>query len=118
MPRAATLLALSAVLVALAAGPSAAAAPEASAARACASFSFKQNGVPWSAKRIRARGVTCAVARDLIRAYAKPRNCQLGPRCQVGRWVCRTADARGSQFTERCTRGAWVVRWRGSYASR
>ena len=36
---------------------------------------------------------------------------------QVGRCLCRTFEAEGSEFTERCTRGRRVVRWRGSYLS-
>jgi hypothetical protein len=95
----------------------AAASPDASAARACPAFSWKNNGVPWRARQIRARGVSCAQARTLIRSYAKPRNCQFEARCKVGRWTCRTSDAEGSRFTERCTRGSRVVRWRGSYVS-
>lgn len=115
-------VALCAVVVACLMAPgarpiAATAAPGATAARVCPSFSWKRNGVPWRARRILAHAISCPRARDLIRSYAKPRNCQFEPRCKVGRWLCRTSGAEGSRFTERCTRGRRVVRWRGSYVS-
>jgi hypothetical protein len=109
------------LLIAVLAAATAALLPAASASaatRSCPSFSFKHNGVPWSAKSIRARNVSCRSAKRLIKAYAEPRNCQFQKRCRVGRYTCRTSSAEGSHFTEGCTRGGRVVRWRGSYVSR
>jgi hypothetical protein len=88
------------------------------ATHSCTSFSFKHNGVPWRAKSIRVRDVSCRSAKRLIKAYAEPRNCQFQKRCKVRRYTCRTLAASGSTFTESCTRGSRLVRWRGSYTSR
>lgn len=108
---------LAGLAVLLLALPSAAAGQSAAAARSCPSFSFKHNGIPWSAKSIRAKKVYCRAARRLIKAYATPRNCQFRAKCKVRRYTCRTLSAEGSRFTEKCTRGGRVVRWRGSYVS-
>jgi hypothetical protein len=105
---------LVAAILLIAVGPTAAAP---AATHGCKSFSFKHNGVPWSAKQIRVRNVSCRSAKRLIKAYAEPRNCQFEKRCRVRRYLCRTLSAEGSEFTESCTRGSRLVRWHGSYVS-
>jgi hypothetical protein len=85
--------------------------------RSCAKYAFERNGVPWRAQSIRTVNVTCKNARALIRSYAIPRNCQFHGPCQVGRYVCNTTSAEGSEFTESCKRGKRAVRWAGSYSS-
>jgi hypothetical protein len=83
----------------------------------CAAFSFEHNGVPWHAKRIRTANVSCSAARKLIKAYARPRNCQFRAPCDVHGYVCRTTEADGSTFRETCRKDRKTVRWRGSYTS-
>ena len=101
-------LALSGVL------PGSAAAGESSS---CPSYKFKVNGIPWAGKQIRTRNESCATARRLIRAYAKPRNCRFIAPCRILRYRCVTTDTRGSTFRETCTRGKRRVSWNGSYVS-
>ena len=83
----------------------------------CAAFTFKSNGVPWSASQIRKSGTTCKAARSLIRSYARPRNCRLQAPCHIDHYVCRTTQSHESSFVETCKRSGRSVRWRGSYSS-
>jgi hypothetical protein len=92
-------------------------ASAATSARACKAFTFKDNGVPWSAKQIRVKGSSCKSARGLIRSYARPRNCRLQAPCHIKHYVCKTTNSHDSTFTETCKRPGRSVRWRGSYSS-
>lgn len=95
----------------------AAAPASGAAAKSCPDFAFERNGVPWAAEEIRVADVTCARARRVIRAYAKPRNCRFVAPCNVKGLTCETIFARGSEFAEDCTSGDRRVRWAGSYES-
>jgi hypothetical protein len=83
----------------------------------CAALAFTHNGIPWKATKVERTELSCDEATAVIRAYAKPRNCQFQPSCQIGTYRCRTLVTEGSTFTERCTRGHRSVQWRGTYVS-
>lgn len=83
----------------------------------CDTLAFTHNGTPWKATRIQRNNLSCDEATLVIRAYARPSNCQFLPNCQVAQFRCRTLRTDGSDFTEHCTRGDRSVRWHGSYVS-
>lgn len=85
--------------------------------RDCEPIAFKHNGIPWEAANIRTADLSCDEAASVIRAYAKPRNCQFRPSCVVGTYHCRTETSEGSTFIEHCTRDHRSVRWHGSYVT-